>query len=214
MTTYEIIQMYKEAKDKNAQIEILADLACCSKEDILFVLQNAGLISGVPGEKKKKKAATYQKSGAPRLVWDEELKQTVRSLLMEGMTCAAIAERIGWDTAQVQYGISRYKLRGEAKKKEPAEKKEEPAVKTGTPQTLAFEGEEEEQRIKRELSNEESDTERSLRRRVSLMRDYARCITLLSKESLANYEAIVGVFAESIIQGADGILREAAEYGV
>ena len=149
MKTGEIVQMYKEAKDKNAQIEILADLACCSKEDILLVLQNEGLISGVPGGKKKKKAATYQNSGAPRLVWDEELKQTVRSLLMEGMTITAIAERIGWDTAQVQYGISRYKLRGEAAKKEPA-------VKTGTPQTLAFEGEEEEQRIKRELSNEEA----------------------------------------------------------
>lgn len=191
MTTYEIVQMYKEAKDKNAQIEILADLACCSKEDILLVLQNAGLISGVPGEREKKKAATYQKSGAPRLAWDEELKQTVRSLLMEGMTCAAIAERIGWDTAQVQYGISKYKLRGEAKKKESAEKKEE-AVKAA----------------------EESKEKTGALYEVSLMRDYARCITLLSKESLANYEAIVGVFAESIIQGADGILREAAEYGV
>ena len=38
MSDTEIVRIYKQAKDKNKQIEILADLNLCEKDDILELL--------------------------------------------------------------------------------------------------------------------------------------------------------------------------------
>ena len=43
MSDNEIVRNYQEAKDKKAQIEILADLNCCQKKDICEVLSNNGV---------------------------------------------------------------------------------------------------------------------------------------------------------------------------
>ena len=43
MTNEEIIRDYKLANNKSSQIAILADLNCCSKEDIKKILQEGGI---------------------------------------------------------------------------------------------------------------------------------------------------------------------------
>ena len=43
MTVEEIVRSYREAKDKAAQLEILADLNVCSKEEIRRVLLEGGV---------------------------------------------------------------------------------------------------------------------------------------------------------------------------
>ena len=42
MTVEEIVRSYREAKDKAAQVQILADLNVCSKETIRRVLVEGG----------------------------------------------------------------------------------------------------------------------------------------------------------------------------
>lgn len=42
MTPAQIAQMYREAKDKNRQVSILADLNCCKREDIIQILKDCG----------------------------------------------------------------------------------------------------------------------------------------------------------------------------
>lgn len=43
MTDNEILQMYKESKDKKKQIEIIADLTLCSKSEIIDILKSQGV---------------------------------------------------------------------------------------------------------------------------------------------------------------------------
>lgn len=62
-TDEELIELYKEAKDKNKQIGILADLKCCDVKEILEMLQENGLISGVK-KKSEKGKWTPEGSGA------------------------------------------------------------------------------------------------------------------------------------------------------
>ena len=114
MTTHEIVQMYKEAADKNAQIGILADLNACKKEEILTILQEEGLLSGVKGKKQEKKAGK-------KMVWTEETKERVRLLLSEGMTVLEVAERMGLDAVQVRNAVTRFKLRKSSAKEEKKE---------------------------------------------------------------------------------------------
>lgn len=174
MERHEIVQMYKEAKDKNAQIEILADLNVCSKQEILTILQEEGLISGVKGKEHKKTAVKT------KMVWTEEAKERVRLLLSEGMTVLEAAERMGLDAVQIQNAIRRFKLRQDGGKEE---KKEMP----------------------------EKQKKRMPIDCVSLIRDYAKCITLISPEEVQNYKEIADAFAGSIIEATDGLLNEYRE---
>ena len=43
MTPGEIVQMYKEAKEKRSQIKILAELNLCSQEEIKTILRENGI---------------------------------------------------------------------------------------------------------------------------------------------------------------------------
>ena len=43
MSELEITNSYKEAKNKKSQIGVLADLNCCSKEEIISVLKKSGI---------------------------------------------------------------------------------------------------------------------------------------------------------------------------
>ena len=56
MSDNEIVRNYQEAKNKKAQIEILADMNCCQKKDICEVLSNNGVeIEGkAPGKRGRK----------------------------------------------------------------------------------------------------------------------------------------------------------------
>ncbi len=179
MERHEIVQMYKEAADKNAQIEILADLNVCSKQEILTILQEEGLISGVKLPKKARRKEETPR--LPRMTWTEELKDSVRRLCGEGLSNLEIAERLGLDEGQIKNAVTRYKLRQEIVKEE---KQEMPK--------------EQKKRLPIDC--------------VSLIRDYAKCITLISPGEIQNYREIVGAFAGSIMEAADEILCEAKKY--
>lgn len=192
MSTHEIISMYKEAADKNAQIEILADLNACSKEDILLLLQNEGLISGVkPATSKKKKPR-----GRAAQIWTEEIKDTVRRLCAEGLSNLEIAERLGLDAVQVKNGITRHGLR---EKKGESSKAFVPCDSRGTSKKG--------QSVPRPAEKVDALSV------IQLIRDYAKCIMVLPSGDIRNYEKIMRTFAESIIEGADRILEEGAKYG-
>ncbi len=179
MERYEIVQMYKEAKDKNAQIKILADLNLCTKQEILTLLQEEGLISGVKKKLQKLEGKTQAK---PRITWGEEAKEKIRSLLREGLTVLEVAERMGLEYTQVRNAVTRYKLQ-----KDKPEKGAEKAMPKAQTKRYAVEY-------------------------VSLIRDYAKCITLISPGEIQNYREIVGAFAGSIMEAADEILCEAKKY--
>ena len=199
MSTFEIVQMYKEAADKNAQIEILADMNLCSKEDILLVLQNEGLISGVKATKKATSKAG-KRHKAEKMTWNDEAKEQVRKLLAEGLTVLEAAERMGLDFMQVRNAVTRYKLREGGKcERNNSANMFVPCDSRGICQ-----------RGKSVPGPAEKVDALSV---VSLIRDYAKCITALSSADIRNYEKIVRTFAESIIEGADGILREGEKYG-
>lgn len=178
--TYEIVQMYKEAKDKNTQIAILADLNACSKQEILSLLQEEGLISGVKLPKKARRKEDAPR--LPRMTWTEELKDSVRRLCVEGLSNLEIAERLGMDEGQIKNAVTRFKLRQSSPEK-------------GAERTMPKEN-------KRRYALE----------CVSLIRDYAKCIALISPGEIQNYQEIVGAFAGSIMEAADEILCEAKKY--
>ena len=59
MTVEEIVRSYREAKDKAAQVQILADLNVCSKETIRRVLVEGGLDPRQLPRAPRKKPPTY-----------------------------------------------------------------------------------------------------------------------------------------------------------
>lgn len=201
MSVHEITSMYKEAADKNAQIEILADLNVCSKREILKVLEEAGAISGV----KAKKEGGGQSRGtkkAEKMTWTDEAKSKVRKFLEEGLTVLEVAERMGLDVTQVRNAVTRFKLK---EKKEggvdnPSVGKADSSLCTKEPSKNAD--------VKSTLSADERVEPLGI---VSLIRDYAKCITALPSADIRNYEKIVRTFAESIIEGADGIINFSAK---
>lgn len=201
MSTHEIVQMYKEAADKNAQIEILADLNACSKGDILLVLQNEGVISGVKPKKEKSAPKTERKRRKLETIWDDELKNDVRRFLADGLPPMEIAERLGLEPQQVRNAIQRYKLR-EKKEDNPhaAAMASIPEMGEPTPHQSAT------------LTASPRGEATEPLSVVSLIRDYAKCITALQAADIRNYERIVRTFCESIIEGADSIIREAEQY--
>lgn len=94
MTNEEIVRNYNEAKNKTAQIGILADLNCCPKSEIRNILREAGIkLSGNPNFgkatiKKKPKAKDELKAAAEEIEKQEEEKtkripDVVRHQLLE-----------------------------------------------------------------------------------------------------------------------------------
>lgn len=65
MSVDEICRNYRQAKDKKEQINILADLNCTSKEEIIKVLVDCGEM--YPPESKPKKTAKKQDVELPKL---------------------------------------------------------------------------------------------------------------------------------------------------
>lgn len=97
-TDEELINLYKEAKDKNKQIGILADLKCCDVKEILEMLQENGLISGV--EKKSEKGK-----------WTPERLGELQHFLDEGLCYRDIGERMGENERCIRNAVSNYKLK-------------------------------------------------------------------------------------------------------
>lgn len=104
-TDEELIELYKEAKDKNKQIGILADLKCCDVKEILEMLQENGLISGV-----KKKSE--------RGKWTPERLGELQHFLDEGLCYRDIGERMGENEKCITNAVSNYKLKKNTSKKD------------------------------------------------------------------------------------------------
>lgn len=97
-TDEELINLYKEAKDKNKQIGILADLKCCDVKEILEMLQENGLISGVKKKSEKGK-------------WTPERLGELQHFLDEGLCYRDIGERMGENEKCIMNAVSNYKLK-------------------------------------------------------------------------------------------------------
>lgn len=97
-TDEELINLYKEAKDKNKQIGILADLKCCDVKEILEMLQENGLISGVKKKSEKGK-------------WTPERLGELQHFLDEGLCYRDIGERMGENEKCITNAVSNYKLK-------------------------------------------------------------------------------------------------------
>lgn len=95
-TDEELIELYKEAKDKNKQIGILADLKCCDVKEILEMLQENGLISGVKKKSEKGK-------------WTPERLGELQHFLNEGLCYRDIGERMGENEKCIMNAVSNYK---------------------------------------------------------------------------------------------------------
>lgn len=97
-TDEELINLYKEAKDKNKQIRILADLKCCDVKEILEMLQENGLISGVKKKSEKGK-------------WTPERLGELKHFLNEGLCYRDIGERMGENEKCITDAVFNYKLK-------------------------------------------------------------------------------------------------------
>lgn len=97
-TDEELIELYKEAKDKNKQIGILADLKCCDVKEILEMLQENGLISGVKKKSEKGK-------------WTPERLGELQHFLDEGLCYRDIGERMGENEKCIMNAVINYKLK-------------------------------------------------------------------------------------------------------
>ncbi len=64
MSNEEIVKMYRESKNKKAQVEILADLNACGKEKILSILKEGGVS---PTEMPRNRKKTECDERLPRL---------------------------------------------------------------------------------------------------------------------------------------------------
>lgn len=106
----EIVQMYKEAADKNKQIKILAQLNCCSEAEILNILAETGVISGVKPSKMQKKQVDKRRS--ERGKWTEERLEELQRFIDEGLTYEEIGERLGDSEHSIANAVYNYKLRG------------------------------------------------------------------------------------------------------
>lgn len=78
MTKGDIIKLYKEAKEKKKQIEILSQLNACSPADIRQILIEGGV--QFPGPKPKK---TEEKAEAPKEPKESKIPEEVINAISE-----------------------------------------------------------------------------------------------------------------------------------
>lgn len=98
----EICREYQQAKNKNRQIEILAELNATKPQVILDILQANGCISGLTAHLKQK-----PKQGERQCAkWDEAMEKELRSLLEQGISNLEIAERLGVSEGAVRGKLS------------------------------------------------------------------------------------------------------------
>lgn len=93
----EICREYREAKDKNKKISILADMCLCDEKTILDVLTRNGAISGVkpPQERKVPEKKQPKKKKAEPFRFTAEMEQQLERYYAEGMPAQEIAEWFG-----------------------------------------------------------------------------------------------------------------------
>lgn len=95
----EIVKLYKNAKDKRQQINILAELCDCGTREIISVLKTAGM---------------EIETG----LWTKKKLQKLQKFIDEGHNYQYIAKLLGVTRNQIYNAVRVHKLRGKNSKKE------------------------------------------------------------------------------------------------
>lgn len=131
MTEAEIQAFYREAKDKNKAVEILADYNATDADTIIDVLRRAGLISGLPGNH------TAQ-SGAAKVRRADQLI----ALVDRGLTAAEAAAEMGLSIKSIYALASKHGIKfAKAQRKSASSAQRSPhnaKCKTEAPQRSAL----------------------------------------------------------------------------
>lgn len=90
MTEADICQEYRQAKDKQAQIGILAELNLCTQNEIRALLVRNGFLKDLPEKKPAARRNQSRKKGT--VSWDTE---QARALCEEGRTDREVGEALG-----------------------------------------------------------------------------------------------------------------------
>ena len=115
MTAEEIVSSYKEAKDKQAQLTILVDLAQMPRSQIVGILRRAGLPvkwSGIDLAPITFSGRDYEDSPSPPKRLTQEERQKICELLKDGASIYKTAQIMGttWGTVKkiaIQEGIKK-----------------------------------------------------------------------------------------------------------
>jgi len=114
MSDSEILSNYNHAKFKPAQITILANLNNTTQDVIRAILTDNGCI--LDAQKDTSPAPVTESAAADvpkslRMRWTQELKDQIVALHTDGLTNAAIADRIGAPEGAVSAQLSALRLR-------------------------------------------------------------------------------------------------------
>lgn len=105
MSNAEICTSFKQAKNQNDQITILAELNACGTEKILEILQAGGCISGLPKVKKKLEKELQEEAKAAKrsnVQWTPEMDRQLVAYCEAGESVKGIAELMGLRPTQIK----------------------------------------------------------------------------------------------------------------
>ncbi len=189
--------MYKEAADKNKQIEILADLNCCSKEEIFNILAEEGCISGVK-PKTAKNVNQVDKRQSERGKWTEERLLELKNFVEQGIPRGEIAERMG-ETPQAISDAKRKYIKGNkvAKKSVPAKKEQMSTEKQNVVSLSKYVT----------VINRIDD----MRAAAVVARDICNIVGMFSEQEMEDYESTVQTLVYSVGKLLDDIINKGSE---
>lgn len=120
MSESEICTAYRQAKDKNEQVRILADLNCVPANVIIGVLSANGYITGLVGNKTAQKElakSTPQTAASEPPLAEPSRQEQLIALADKGMTITGAAETLGLTYKGVHAAAARYGIRFAGQKK-------------------------------------------------------------------------------------------------
>ena len=119
---YEIIKEYGEAADKLKQINILAELNCCSRDEIIAVLYKNGI--PLPKGVSAKNVKQENKRGRTEPIeWTDSMIKRLRDLYESKVSRENIAEVFGVSPSSVRRALEKFGIKEKAGRK--------PVKKTG-----------------------------------------------------------------------------------
>lgn len=119
MSESEICAAYRQAKDKNEQVRILADLNAVPASVIIGVLSANGYITGLVGNKtaQKELSKAEAKTAIPEPPAEPSREEQLIALADKGMTITEAAETLGLTYKGVHAAAARYGIRFAGQKK-------------------------------------------------------------------------------------------------
>lgn len=203
---WEIVSLYKEAQDKEKQIEILADLNACSKEEIINILLEEGAISGVSKKMVKKEIAhKAPKRQSERGKWTAERIEELQKYIDEGIPKKEIAERMGEERQCIYDAAHKYIKKeaahytGETRREGKTTTK---AVYDTGKQLKDFEKEE---KLGKEIVRLKNDL-MDINANALIAKDILRMIEWIHPGDLARYEDTIGTLCVTVEEVIDNII--------